>query len=239
VERLERLGDRLDAIDQALQTARQETQPQRREKLLDLVGRAVTAARTEHQAAEEEQHRRPVFRVIQGGAVAALIAGIGAGMRTYWLRHRPQFPAAAAAVTAAAALLYFALEGGPGTHHDAERPAPAPTVTVTHTEPVAEPHQVPEPGLTTAPVLPADEAEPTAEQTPAAQPAEPLVTDSEPTIWDSPAVEPRRRGRATDPEAPPGPGRDGEKDGQKDDDGTCVYASASPPGAEAEACLRT
>lgn len=243
MEGFRRLGDRLDAIDQALQMARQETQPERREQLLELVDRAVTAARTEHQAVEQERNKRPLLRIIQGGAVAALIAGIGAGMRNYWLQHRRATAAAAAtaaAVAAAAALVYLG-PGTPGGRDDAEKPIPIPTVTVTHTDSVtAQPDRIPEPGLTTAPGLPVGEAEPAEGEIPAAEPAEPMVTSGESPIWESPSVQPRRRGRGTEPVAPPGVDRTGE---QADDDppprdGLCVNITASPV-AKAEACLRS
>lgn len=244
VEGFRRLGDRLDAIDQALQMARQETQPERREQLLELVDRAVTAARTEHQAVEQEQTKRPVLRIIQGGAVAALITGISAGMRNHWLpRRRATVAAMAAAAGAAAAALVYLGPGMPNGRDEAEMPVPIPTVTVTHTDSVtAQPDRTPEPGLTTAPAPLGDEAEPTGGEIPAAESAEPMVTSDEPAILDSPSVQPRRRGRGTEPVPPPGLDRDGEQaaDGRPSRDGLCIHVTASPVAvAEAEACLRS
>ncbi|MEW2635281.1 hypothetical protein AB0903_27455 [Streptomyces sp. NPDC048389] len=206
------LGDRLDAIEQALQVARQESRPERREQLLNVVGRAAQAARTEHQAAEEAQRKRPAFRVIQGGAVAATLAGVGAGMRSYWLQHRPTTVALAGAAVSVSALLYFALDGGPRKHPSGEELVPSPAVTVAHTE-QAERDRTPEPwpatsptppvGEPTAPVVPVDEAEPTGREIPAAE-------SSKPAGSDSPTAEPPRPGRGTGPAVPPGLDRDGE-----------------------------
>jgi hypothetical protein len=179
MDRLRKIGDQLAAIDQALQIARQETEPDRREQLFDVVGRAVDVARAEHQAAVEEEQRRPVFRVIQGGGVAALIAAIGGGMRSYWQQHRSATVVTVAAATAAPMLLYLALEGGPAQNDvdSGEAPIPTPTVTVTHTKSPAppqpttpgpstdsvptDPDQAPDLGLTVSPAPPAEQTRPT------------------------------------------------------------------------------
>jgi hypothetical protein len=200
-ERLRTIGDQLAAIDQALQIARQETESDRREQLLDVVERAVDVARAEHQAAEEEEQRRPVFRVIQGGAVAALIAAIGGGMRSYWQQHRSATVAAMATSTAAPMLLYLVLEGGTAAQQGGdggEEFIPTPTVMVTHSP---APPQPTSPGQADRDAgRPIEEARPTGQ----AGSGKPTITTRELTVLDSPVAEPRRSGRGTDEAPPPG-----------------------------------
>lgn len=241
---LQRLGDQLDAIDQALQVAREETRPERREQLLELVGRAVTAARAEHQAAEDEQRSRPALRLIQGGGLAALLAGLGAGVRAYWQQHRAAYAASVTATTAAASLLALSVERGPGVRHDAEEPTP--TVSVTQGERQRE-NLAPPPPPAPSQTIQGPGLRPTATPAAVGGPVggDHLVAACVESTALLPGLErpPSSEGlcvRVSASPVAPRAVRAGEEagDGPPSRDRLCIYVTA-PPAAKADACLRS
>lgn len=116
-EHLDRLGRQLDAIELAIARANAEPDAAQRAHILEVVERASTAARAEYEEAAEAERRRPVLRVIKGGAVAAATASSAEWVRNTWRNHPQAVGAGALTATATltAAIAYVALSSGIGT----------------------------------------------------------------------------------------------------------------------------
>lgn len=161
-ERLDRIGRQLEAIEEALETARAEPDPERRNRWLEVVGRATDAVRAEYTAAIEEEKRRPALRIVKGGAVIAAMTALADWLRNN-LRTHPHAGAVAlvAATTAAltVALVYQGLHHNTGTPPlssgpsvSASQPAsPGPSVSPTPSPTSSSPHPPPPAGETTSP----------------------------------------------------------------------------------------
>lgn len=163
-DRIQRIGDQLEAAARAMEIARSDPDPDRREQRLEIVNRALYAVLNEGvadlaQVVEEKAQRRSRFRVIPGG-LAGIVAVPAAARQQ--VREHPLGTAATAGVAAAVGIAAaLTLTSHTATPPPSARPRPTVTVRPPTTGPTAPPsrspgapapkHQPPATGPTTLP----------------------------------------------------------------------------------------